>query len=146
MRYALKHAALILFTGLAIIAGPSFAQSPQGVSDVRFARLARGINLPFWFWYAPQDVDGRFSDADFSLIRALGLTYVRVPIDLGFILDENRTDLLNPQHLAAVDRGIARLLARDLAVIIDLHRVRRLWTVRPARRPCSMGARCAYTI
>jgi hypothetical protein len=61
------------------------AQSP-GVSEARFARLARGINLPLWFWYGPEDpadMAEHFTPSDFELIRTMGFTHVRVPIDLG---------------------------------------------------------------
>ena len=68
------------------------------MSDERFAKLARGINLAGWFWYAPETdagVENRFHDADFQLIHDLGFTFVRVPIDLDFVLDENSDDLLD---------------------------------------------------
>ncbi|MCU0495992.1 MAG: glycoside hydrolase family 5 protein [Anaerolineae bacterium] len=94
---------------------------PDGVSDARFERLARGVNLPFWFWYAPDDLDTRFSDTDFALIRDLGFTFVRVPIDLGFVMDIESEDLLNREHLAAIDRGFERLLDHDLAILVDIH-------------------------
>lgn len=114
---------LILLVGLAVLLlGVGAAGAQQGgVSDVRFARLSRGINLAFWFWYTPEDIDGRFSDDDFALIRDLGFTFVRVPIDLGFIMDEGSADLLNRDNLAYLDRGFERLLAHDLAIIVDLH-------------------------
>jgi endoglucanase len=35
--------------------------------------------------------------------------------------DESQDDLLNPDHLALLDEGINRILAHDLAVVIDLH-------------------------
>ncbi len=95
------------------------AQS-SGVSDARFARLARGINLTGWFWYAPDDIDGRFSDADFALIRDLGFTFVRVPIDLGFVYNQG-SGSLNAENVAHIDRGLERLLSYDLAVVVDLH-------------------------
>ncbi len=100
------------------------AEGVEGVPDARFERLARGINLPFWFWYAPdtpEAIDGRFSDDDFALIRDLGLTFVRVPVDLEFVMDAGAPDLLRPEGLAHLDRGLDRLLAHDLAVVIDLH-------------------------
>lgn len=93
----------------------------DGVSDQHFARLAKGINLPFWFWYAPDNVDTRFSDADFQTIHDLGFTFVRIPIDLGYVMDTTSDDLLNADHLAHVDAGIDRLFAQNLAVIVDIH-------------------------
>jgi beta-glucanase (GH16 family) len=100
------------------------AQESPGVSDGRFARLARGVNLSFWFWYGPgslAEVERKFTESDFRQLRDLGFTYVRVPIDLGFLLDENDPDGLNDEALAVLDRGIQGLLDHDLAVIVDLH-------------------------
>lgn len=85
------------------------------------AVLQRGINLPFWFWYAPDDVQGRFSDADFELIRQLGFTFVRVPIDLNYVMDSSSPDLLKADGVAQVEKGVQRLLDHGLAVLIDLH-------------------------
>ncbi|HRE46130.1 MAG TPA: cellulase family glycosylhydrolase [Aggregatilineales bacterium] len=97
-----------------------------GVSDARFARLAKGVNLPFWFWMGPAEakqLETRFTDEEFAALRAMGLTHVRLPIDWSFIADESAVDLLHADHLAALDRAIERLFAADLAVIIDLHAV-----------------------
>jgi endoglucanase len=109
---------LVSFIGGVVVAQES------GVSDERFAKLARGINLTGWFWYAPEtdvDVENRFHDADFQLIHDLGFTFVRVPIDLDFVMDEGQDDLLDPEKLALLDSGIQRLLDHDLAVVVDLH-------------------------
>jgi endoglucanase len=116
---------VLLFFTLSVFA-LSFTATAQesGVSDARFARLARGINVAGWFWYAPSTDDGirnRLRDTDLQLIDDVGLTFVRIPIDLGFLLDESRDDLLNPDHLALLDEGIDRIFAHDLAVVIDLH-------------------------
>ena len=98
--------------------------SPTPDPRLRYPRLAKGVNLTGWFWYAPktdEEIRARFSDAEFKHLRAMGITYVRLPIDLGFLLDEASPDLLNAAHLALVDDGIHRLIAADLAVMVDLH-------------------------
>nr|ABE60666.1 endo-1,4-beta-D-glucanase [uncultured bacterium] len=108
---------------VSMIGGMAAAQE-SGVSDERFSRLAKGINLAGWFWYAPETDDGvrnRFHDADFQLMHDLGFTFVRVPIDLDFVLDETSDNLLDAEKLALLDEGIQRLLDHDLAIIIDLH-------------------------
>jgi endoglucanase len=102
---------------------PAPAQS-SGVSDARFARLARGINVPFWFWLGPQhlnDVFTRLNPSDFELIRDLGFTYVRVPVALDVVLDEDDPDLLDDDWLLALDWAIETLVSYDLAVMVDLH-------------------------
>lgn len=111
---------LLLLTLLLTLTTTVHAQE-NGVTDERFAHLQRGINLPFWFWYAPANVDARFSDQDFQLIHDLGFTFVRVPIDLGYVFDESSPDLLNHDHLEHIDSGFDRLLEHDLAIVVDLH-------------------------
>ncbi len=106
-----------------MLAGGVGAQE-NGVSEARFARLARGINLAFWFWYGPDDLEeaaGYFTAKDFDLIRELGFTFVRVPIDLDFLLDEKSPDLLNSDALAVLDGAIEAIVDADLAVMVDLH-------------------------
>ncbi len=96
------------------------AQAP-GVSEARFARLARGINLPLWFWYGPEDPAAMaeyFTPSDFELIRAMGFTHVRIPIDLETLAD---ADGPRPEVLAVLDEALAQIVAADLAVIVDLH-------------------------
>ena len=102
---------------------------PQGethpVSPERYAHLTKGINLAFWFWL-PQteeenDIQSRFSDADFNYLVKAGFTFVRLPIDLGYLLDEEDADLINDAHLAEVDTAIDRLLDTGLAVVVDIH-------------------------
>ncbi|MDL1883294.1 glycoside hydrolase family 5 protein [Anaerolineae bacterium CFX8] len=114
----------VITLALGGLAAVGVSAQESGVSDARFARLARGTNLPFWFWYAPEtpeEIEARYSDADFTLTRAMGFTYARVPVDMGFLLDESRPDLLNRQRLALFDSGLDRLLAHGLAVMVDLH-------------------------
>lgn len=89
-------------------------------------RLQRGINLMGWFWLGPQDpaqIDTRFVDKDFALLHELGFTFVRLPIDLGSVMDASRPDLLDPAKLAHLDRALDMILAHDLAVIVDLHSI-----------------------
>ncbi len=97
---------------------------PSGVSDDRFAKLARGVNLPLWFWFGSEDAaqrDKRITDRELATLKIMGLTHVRLPINLNFLLDETRPDLLNPAGIRELDRALARILAQDLAVIVDIH-------------------------
>jgi len=106
-----------------VVPAPAGAQE-AGVSDSRFAHLARGTNLTGWFWYGPDNLgamDSYFTADDFATIRGLGFTFVRVPIDLEVLLDRSQPDLLNPDRLAVLDHALDGILAADLAVIVDLH-------------------------
>jgi hypothetical protein len=97
-----------------------------GVSEVRIARLAKGINIPSWFWLnrGPVDeLDKRYPDADFQLIAKLGFTHVRVPIDMANVYDNSQPDFLNKTNLPLLDRGIRKILSYKLAIIIDLHSI-----------------------
>jgi endoglucanase len=94
------------------------------VSSERYARLSKGINLAFWFWLPQEEstnIQSRFSDEDFAYLVNLGFTYVRLPIDLAYLLDENDPDLLGDVQLKEVDTALDRLIAHGLAVILDIH-------------------------
>jgi aryl-phospho-beta-D-glucosidase BglC (GH1 family) len=98
----------------------------NGVSEVRIARLAKGINMPSWFWLNRSSVgelEKRYPDADFQLIKKLGFTNVRVPIDMANVYDKSQPDFLNKTNLAYLDRGIRKILSYELAIIIDLHSI-----------------------
>lgn len=85
----------------------------------RYPHLQRGINLAYWFWYAPENPMLRFEADEFVALRATGINFVRVPIDLGFIMNSDAS--LNSENLKLIDTAIEQLHAADLAVIIDLH-------------------------
>lgn len=102
------------------------ASEAGGVSDVRIARLAKGINIPSWFWInrgAIDELDKRYPDTDFELIAKLGFTHVRVPIDMANVYDKNQADFLNKANLPFLDRGIKKILSHKLAIIVDLHSI-----------------------
>jgi aryl-phospho-beta-D-glucosidase BglC (GH1 family) len=98
----------------------------SGPSEVRMARLAKGINIPGWLWLNRGPVDElrkRYPDTDFQLIKKLGFTNVRVPIDMANVYDKTQPDFLNRTTLRYLDSGIKKILSYDLAIIIDLHSI-----------------------
>jgi endoglucanase len=102
------------------------ASETNGVSEVRIARLAKGINIPSWFWLNRGPVDElekRYPDTDLQLIAKLGFTHVRVPIDMANIYDSGQPDFLNKTNLPYLDRGIRKILSYKLAIILDLHSI-----------------------
>ncbi|MBN1201043.1 MAG: cellulase family glycosylhydrolase [Anaerolineae bacterium] len=110
--------------GLLVPASASRSQKQQGVSDARFARLARGINVMKWFWDGPdsiEEIDSRYRAADFARVRDLGITWIRLPVSLDVVMDSDAPDLLAADYVAALDRALAMILAEDLAVMVDLH-------------------------
>ncbi|MFZ2879278.1 MAG: cellulase family glycosylhydrolase, partial [Phototrophicaceae bacterium] len=109
---------------LVVLGSLSVAQAPRGVPDARYGRLARGINLPFWFWYGPGSQAGievRYSDEEFSTLAAVGVTFVRIPINLPFVHDENAGDHLNAANVALLKTQVQRVIDAGLAAIIDIH-------------------------
>lgn len=119
MRQARFLAVLLL-----VMMGVSFARADYAVSDERFDKLRRGTNLTGWFWYAPATdaaIRARFADDEFTMLKNMGLTYLRIPIDLGFVYAPQDDDLLNDGRLALISEGVARVQAAGLAVVIDIH-------------------------
>ncbi len=111
-----------------ILTAPLTARPSEtnGVNEGRIARLAKGINIPSWFWLNRGSVDElekRYPDADFQLIKKLGFTNVRVPIDMANVYDKSQPDFLNKTNLPYLDRGIRKILSYELAIIIDLHSI-----------------------
>lgn len=96
----------------------------DGIHEARYARLGRGINLAYWFWYAQDDlsaVANYYTPEDLTLIHDLGFTFVRLPIDWQFVYDPASPNLLSGERLPYLDRALEQILAADLAVIVDLH-------------------------
>jgi aryl-phospho-beta-D-glucosidase BglC (GH1 family) len=116
---------LIVMFSVLLIAGPVKVQAQVGgVSDARYAHLARGINWPFRFWYGPCNYDDLpvcFDGADFATMEAMGLTYVRIPIQLDYVMDEASPDMLNQTTLPVIDSAVNMALSHNLAVIVDIH-------------------------
>jgi endoglucanase len=99
-------------------------EESRPVPASRYERLVKGINLAFWFWLPQtedQDIQTRFDDQDFNYLKSAGFTFVRLPVDLGYLLDELDADRIDDAHLAELDVVLDRLLAAGLAVVIDIH-------------------------
>lgn len=96
-----------------------------GVSDARFVRLTRGINLSHWFAQAHRYDQAHFQAYntldDIKLIKALGFAHVRFTLDPVILLNEHDPAGLNPENLMHVDAVLDMILGQDLAVIVDLH-------------------------
>ncbi len=103
-----------------LLAGEALAE------EARYRRFSRGINLPYWFWLNDgplRPLEKKYSDTDLAIIRKLGLTYVRVPVDMANIYDRDREDKLNPESLELLLTGIKKIINSGLAVNFDLHSV-----------------------
>jgi len=56
-------------------------------------------------------------------MKRLGVTHVRIPIDMANVHDQDRAGLLNDKHLPCLDRRIKQILSHELAIIIDIHSI-----------------------
>jgi hypothetical protein len=108
---------------------PAVAQDRAAELQTAFSRaqhLKRGINASMWFAqsrdYSAARTD-RFIDAqDIALIAQLGFDNVRLSIDAAPLMQYPRGENgLNAEFLSRVDRAVDAMLAKGLAVQIDLH-------------------------
>jgi endoglucanase len=96
----------------------------EPVSEERFRRLTRGVNMSHWF---SQSEDGRYeidrlestyTPEDFALIRGMGFRHVRYPFDENVLFNPDAPGVLNAAFLEVYDRKLDELLEAGLAVIV----------------------------
>ena len=99
--------------------------SAMGVSEARFAQLARGINLSHWFAQAKSYDKAHYETYntldDIRLIKSIGFSHVRFTLNPVILLNEQDPHVLNADALQAVDAALDMILEQGLAVIVDLH-------------------------
>src|SRR5215469_8101737 len=109
--------------------------SAHGVPAARLARLARCVDITRWFWgvgdaipkdaVEPEATLAQFrsymGDADLRLIHQLGFRCVRLSIEPDLLYHKATPQVPDAFILGYVDAAIRRLLAHDLAVVVDLH-------------------------
>ncbi|MEZ4670992.1 MAG: cellulase family glycosylhydrolase [Anaerolineae bacterium] len=119
----LRLVLLLLIWG--VVLGVTHAHDASGVSDERFARLAKGVNITRWFWLNDDQSEKHYrnyvSDQQLQDIRVVGFTHVRLAVDPLYLLNEAEPDQINGQRLDFLDAAVARIVAHDLAVIVDIH-------------------------
>ncbi|MGB9893391.1 MAG: glycoside hydrolase family 5 protein, partial [Candidatus Saccharicenans sp.] len=111
---------------LASLSGGLLGQGKKEASPNHYQHFSRGINLPFWFWLNEGELkplQERFSDKDLKLIKKLGFTFVRIPVDMAKIYDPASNGLLNPEALKLLLDGIQKVIEAGLAVNFDLHSI-----------------------
>src|SRR5690606_14623450 len=119
---------ITIFLSLGCLAMMASTGRGQALTDQRFARLARGINLSHWFaqvydqkGYTPAHFESYITAADMDLIRDLGFTHVRLSVEPKPMMNWDAPGDLDGAYLAHIDKAIDALLERNLAVIIDIH-------------------------
>jgi endoglucanase len=124
MRIARRQAWSLMAGMSCVLMGSGPSRATSTVSETRYQRLARGINLPGWFAWGPKDaaqILDLFPAGQLGQLTRMGLTHVRVPVDLWLFLDPVDPGRPNPEPMAALHAAIERILASELAVIVDLH-------------------------
>jgi aryl-phospho-beta-D-glucosidase BglC (GH1 family) len=117
--------ATVLGSGLLARTGTNHHRT-DGVSQARYERLSRGMNVPSWFNWGPDDpaeILKLFPTAQLEGLQRMGFDYVRVPVNLWLLLDRENPDVPRPAAMAALHTVIERILATGLAVTVDLHTV-----------------------
>jgi aryl-phospho-beta-D-glucosidase BglC (GH1 family) len=126
--------ALLLLTAAAC-AQPLTKPPAHGVPAARLARLARCVDITRWFWEVddviPKDAvephatlahfESYLGDADLGLIHQLGFRCVRLSIEPNLLYHKATPQAPDAAMLVYVDDAVRRLLAHDLAVVVDIH-------------------------
>jgi endoglucanase len=97
-------------------------------TPARPTRLRRGINTSHWFaqvsdkeGYTKAHFDTHTTAEDIALIKAMGFDHIRFGLELAPMFNAGAPENLPTQYLGYVDHAIDMILARGLAVIIDIH-------------------------
>ncbi len=118
---ALGLAWLSAMPAAAAVAPPKTAA--PGVPEARFRRLTRGVNIA-WF-------RGKFeprSDDDLKLMKQAGIRHVRLSVGAVNLFNEEKPETPLADNVKKLDSLLDRILAHDLAVIVQLHDAdSRLW-------------------
>ena len=116
--------ALVLFVA---IASPLFAQD-SSVAIERARRLRHGINLSHWFsqvfdpkGYTKEHFDTYDTAQDIALIKSIGFDHVRFTLNCEPMFRRGQADRIPPEYLAMVDDAVNKIMAQNLAIIIDIH-------------------------
>lgn len=104
----------------------NYFQEPNPLQNVprsRLDKLSKGINVGKWFshFYSNNRYDRYLSNKNLQFIHDLGFKHIRLPINPTLLFQEDNPGVLNPAVLPFIDKAIARMQAKNLAVIIDIH-------------------------
>ncbi len=111
---------MLLFASL--LALPAFAQAevPAAIQS----KLARGINLSFWFTYRdnPQIDPNLFRPdaADLAQLRRIGFRHVRLPFERAWIADASNPSRVDAARAGEFMSSVERLAAQGFLVVITL--------------------------
>jgi endoglucanase len=119
--------AVFIVAILPFIAAPLFAQD-SSVAFNRAHRLRHGINLSHWFaqvfdekGYTKEHFDTYDTTQDMVLIKSLGFDHVRFTLNPEPMFRRGQADRIPAEYLALVDDAVKKIMAQNLAIIIDIH-------------------------
>jgi aryl-phospho-beta-D-glucosidase BglC (GH1 family) len=94
----------------------------------RAERVRRGVNLSHWFaqvfnraGYTKAHFDAYLTGRDADLIARMGFDHVRFTVEPAPMFDPEAPERLPADYLKLVDGAIEMMLARGLAVVVDVH-------------------------
>src|ERR1035441_150652 len=97
------------------LATPLLAQS-SGVTDARYAHLARGVGMYSWFQYSG---GLSVSAADVNLLKSSGFTCIRLPVAPEYLLTHWVSATTITTNLANLDAAIDLFLNAGMAVMLS---------------------------
>jgi endoglucanase len=122
---AARFAVLCIF--LNVSGSPLLAQD-SSLAHRRAQHLRRGINLSEWFaqvydpkGYSKEHFETWTTVADIELIKQMGFDHVRLSVNPQPMFRHGHADSIPPEYLQYLDNAIEMILAKNLAVIIDMH-------------------------
>ncbi len=121
----LQCAALSVASVISPHSMPPGVARDSAVPKARIDRLSRGANITQWFQVYGRASDDHYrtymGDDEIAMIRRMGLRHVRLCFSPQYLYDPENPDVPIAEHLGDLQDAIGRLIARDLAVVLDPH-------------------------
>lgn len=117
------HRGLVFAAALLLAA--SSATSQAEVPSAIQSKLARGINLSFWFTYRGNPtIDPQLfrpDDADLAKLRKMGFRHVRIAFDHSWLVDSANPSRANPQRAAELGDALQQVASHDLMAVVVMN-------------------------
>jgi endoglucanase len=117
--------ALMAASPIGRVDATEYSSVQSEVPAARLARLRHGINLSHWFAqssdYSRTHLESHTTAEDIALIRKIGFDHVRLTLEPAPLFNGADPDKLNVEYLKYLDSALDMILARGLAVIVDIH-------------------------
>lgn len=121
----------VVLPGISTAGRASIARSNRADADIagaRSTRIRHGINTSHWFsqvydklGYTKPHFDSHTTEADLSLIKQMGFDHIRFSLEIEPMFNSDNPEKLPAEYLGYVEHAMGSILARGLAVIVDIH-------------------------